>query len=344
MTGRATLALPGVPFATLRGVIRREALEHGLDLHIDAAEEVSIATPFGTLEARALDDGAELALAASRADRLQTLKETVLDHVLDDLPVAHAALVWSDAPAATEPPPNFRFAEVRKVAPLGTTFLRLRLAVPDIRAFDDSALHFRFLLTPDGRALATSPGTAPNGSLVWPAEMPAPHRPVYTVRTIDRDAGLLTVDVFRHAGGRAQGWAETARPGDRIGLLGPGGGGLPTADAGLNLYGDETAFPAIARIVESASAETRGRVVLRAGAGAACGYPLVAPSGMEVIWHTGVFDLAAQALADRAVWPERAVWFAGEKAEAHQLRAAFKAEPPGRGAAQVGAYWTRAAG
>ncbi|MFF5209447.1 SIP domain-containing protein [Streptosporangium sp. NPDC000396] len=79
------------------------------------------------------------------------------------------------------------------------------------------------------------------------------HTRNFTVRSYDRESGLLTIDFFLHGDhGPAARWARTATPGDRVGY----GGtrvhwiGDPAADWTL-LAGDETALPAIGAIAES---------------------------------------------------------------------------------------------
>ncbi|GEL17449.1 siderophore-interacting protein [Pseudonocardia asaccharolytica] len=79
-----------------------------------------------------------------------------------------------------------------------------------------------------------------------------PRTRTYTVRAIDRAAGTMTIDFVHHGdSGLAGPWAATARPGDRLRLLGPGGAYAPRADADWHLLvGDEAALPAIAAALE----------------------------------------------------------------------------------------------
>jgi NADPH-dependent ferric siderophore reductase len=76
---------------------------------------------------------------------------------------------------------------------------------------------------------------------------------VYTIRRLDTARGTLDIDMVLHTDGDAPGstWAETAKPGDRVGVMGPGGGNPPHADWYV-LAGDETAVPVIARLAEAA--------------------------------------------------------------------------------------------
>lgn len=69
----------------------------------------------------------------------------------------------------------------------------------------------------------------------------------YTVREAEPDRGLITIDFVTHGDtGLAGPWAEAARPGDLIQLVGPGGAYSPDPTAGWHLMaGDEAVIPAI---------------------------------------------------------------------------------------------------
>ncbi|GAA2393171.1 siderophore-interacting protein [Nonomuraea africana] len=86
--------------------------------------------------------------------------------------------------------------------------------------------------------------------------MPREHWPrlrTYTVRAWDPEAVELTIDFVVHGDeGLAGPWAEAARPGDELYLIGPGGGYAPSPEADWHLLvGDESALPAIAASLEA---------------------------------------------------------------------------------------------
>ncbi|CAH1650884.1 Fe(3+)-hydroxamate ABC transporter permease FhuB [Hyphomicrobiales bacterium] len=89
--------------------------------------------------------------------------------------------------------------------------------------------------------------TAVASLLVGPLSLIGLARRVYTIRAIDHARKELAIDVVLHDDSVGSNWARNAEPGDRAGLLGPGGGDVIPADWYL-LCGDETALPAIARI------------------------------------------------------------------------------------------------
>jgi NADPH-dependent ferric siderophore reductase len=82
-----------------------------------------------------------------------------------------------------------------------------------------------------------------------------PPRRTYTIRAHDAAAQELTIDFVHHGdSGLAGPWAASARPGDELYFLGPGGGYAPdpTADWHL-LVGDESALPAIGAALDALS-------------------------------------------------------------------------------------------
>src|SRR5699024_8784601 len=66
-------------------------------------------------------------------------------------------------------------------------------------------------------------------------------------------AGTFDIDVVRHDGGLAAGWAYRAQPGDQIDFAGPKSCALLNREVDWHLLiGDETALPAIGRFLEEA--------------------------------------------------------------------------------------------
>ncbi|WP_062311413.1 siderophore-interacting protein [Demequina rhizosphaerae] len=127
----------------------------------------------------------------------------------------------------------------------------------------------------------------------------------YTVRSLDRAARELAIDFVIHGdAGLAGPWAASARPGDRLSFVGPGGAWAPSATADLHLLvGDEAALPAVAAALEHLK-RTRGdaRVeVYLEVASAAEEQPLPCTAGTTVHWvHRGPGDGHGEALT-RAV-------------------------------------------
>lgn len=333
--------LPGVPLADVTNFVVAEAETH--DLPLLERDEARLTVQVGPCQMSFAQGagGVAITLRAPQGDQLYNMQEFLVDRLGSILPEAVNGLRWSGEDEAGAPPPSFRMITVRDVTPLGTDFLRVRISASDFALFTDKSIHFRILLPSVPIDQAEWPVLTENGATRWPTGDKALHRPVYTARYVDPEAGEMTFDVFRHDGGRVTDWAIGASEGTTVGFTGPGGG-IPDARR-IRLYGDETAFPAIARILETLSEDATGTVDLQCDTGADCGYPMPAHPGIRVTWHRrdSSPSLADLAFADRDDWTDGFLWFAGEKACAQKVRAAFKADGGTPETGYVAAYWTR---
>ncbi|GIJ44991.1 siderophore-interacting protein [Virgisporangium aliadipatigenens] len=164
---------------------------------------------------------------------------------------------------------------------------------------------------------------------VWCAT-PVESRPVmrtYTIRAHRPEVHEIDIDFYDHGDiGPASAWARRAGAGSPITVLGPTGsnsGGAdhnPPADAAWQLItGDETALPAISRIVEAAPAHADLRVYVEVADAA---------ERQDLPWVTWVLRDGAPAgarlnavvrAADLPTTPGYA-WLAGESAGVRDLR------------------------
>ncbi|MXQ13080.1 siderophore-interacting protein [Microvirga makkahensis] len=88
----------------------------------------------------------------------------------------------------------------------------------------------------------------------------------YTIRSLDRTLGTISVDFVLHGETPAPTWARRVMPGDTIEVKGPRGGTVFQADADWHLLtGDETCIPAIAHILETMPAGSRTFVFIETG-------------------------------------------------------------------------------
>ena len=101
--------------------------------------------------------------------------------------------------------------------------------------------------------------------LRWPGGR-KPETRSYTVRGFDPDGshgqGELLIEFVLHDHGIAGSWAIRAEPGDELGVLGPKGARPFPKAAHYVALGDETALPAISRLIEEAPADTRVSAVI----------------------------------------------------------------------------------
>lgn len=85
----------------------------------------------------------------------------------------------------------------------------------------------------------------------------------YTPRSYDNETGRLVLDFAVHEAGPATRWAMEAKPGSTVTIAGPRGSAVITGVRKWVLVGDETALPAIGRLIEEAKA---GDVITAIGA------------------------------------------------------------------------------
>lgn len=107
----------------------------------------------------------------------------------------------------------------------------------------------------------------------------------YTVRDADPEAGRITIDFVTHgASGLAGPWAEAARPGDLIQLVGPGGAYSPDPEADWHLMaGDEAVIPAISVALGRVPAGVPVYAVLEVEDETEH-QPLESPGELELVW------------------------------------------------------------
>ena len=122
------------------------------------------------------------------------------------------------------------------------------------------------------------PRVAKDGRIVWPEGAHGVSLRSYTARRQDPARGEVEIDFVLHGDGPAAAWAAAAAPGDPIGSAGGGPLGDRPAHR-LLLAGDETALPAISRILAAAPDDTGG-VALIEVAGPEEEQPLPAPAGI----------------------------------------------------------------
>ena len=171
------------------------------------------------------------------------------------------------------------------------------------------------------------PSVQRDGRIVWPEGAHGVSLRSYTARRQDPERGEVEIDFVLHGDGPAAAWAGAAVPGTTVAVA--GGGPLGDRPAGwLLLAGDETALPAITRILASAPPSTRG-VALVEVADAAEEQPLPAPEGVAVHWlhrdgtppGEGTLLVDAVAALERPAGDDLFAWVAAESATVRAVRA-----------------------
>jgi NADPH-dependent ferric siderophore reductase len=248
-----------------------------------------------------------------------------------------------DAPAA-RPVDVLTVATVTDVTP---TVRRVLLrGTPAAAAAAGPTVH---LLVPRvGDADPQWPAIARDGRIVWPQGSHGVSLRSYTARRQDPDAGTVEIDFVLHGTGPAAAWAAAAEEGSPVAFAGGAPLGDRPADR-LLLAGDETALPAISRLLAAAPASTRGLALVEV-AGPEEEQAVAAPGGVEVRWlhrggtPPGESTLLADAVAalGRPEDDDFFAWMAAESAAVRAVRADLR-NRWGLGRAQHHAigYWRR---
>lgn len=256
---------------------------------------------------------------------LQNIRDYLL-HILDHVaPGLGPSADWQGDVARNRTPLNFATATLRGVRRVAPHFLRVEIDCADTKRLDEGrGMHFSLLLPPEGRD-PVWPRLDDAGRTVMPTGADQLHRAVYTFVDLDPVEDRFSFDIFEHEGGRATGWAQAAQPGQVVGITGPGSGDFPPGKD-LLIAGDETALPAIRRILEHSAADRRGRIVLEVGTEAdICDVPR--PAGMDLTWLVrgrgeALWDvLATEPLPEG---DDRYVWIAAEKDLVRKAKARFR--------------------
>ncbi|WP_022707579.1 siderophore-interacting protein [Paracoccus zeaxanthinifaciens] len=222
--------------------------------------------------------------------------------------------------------PGLSLMRVLRVTRPSPGFVRVRIAAPDAARFTEGSMHFRLLLPPKGRE-PVWPRVQPTGRVGWPEGPDSLHRAVYTVA--DHGPGWLDFDIFRHDCSPTCDWVNGDPTGQTVAIIGPGGGGIPTA-ARVHLFGDQTALPAIRRILSEAPGQVTATIrCTSADLGDTASDPRVTVSD----------DLTA-ALSATAIAPTEFVWFAASADEARAARKHLQSRGHEKKDMTVAAYWS----
>lgn len=304
---------------------------------VETNTDFSLKTSNGEIALQVQGSTVGLTLRAQNEVRLHALKQMVFARLSRlDQPVVP---LWDHVQTGALPP-NLTMAHVAKVSRISPNFSRVRVAGQGLQRFGDGGLHFRLLLAQAGRE-PIWPRIGADGRTVWAEGDDALHRPVYTTRAFDPAGHWLDFDVFLHDGGRVTAWTDRAVAGDPVGLMGPSGSDVPQA-GWVGLFGDETALPAIARILAVLHPDTVGQAFVLLG-DQADAQPLQHPAGISLRWlerGTGG-DLNAALRGLTLPETDRFIWFASEASEAGAARSYLRdTRGFGRHETNISGFWT----
>lgn len=321
--------------------------EHATVIH--TGKGAVMVSPFGSVEIRRQPDDLFLEAKASSVEVLSMMRVFIAEHVFE-FAGETASIVWSDVGKADQAPPHFQKLTVTSVFDVTPRMRRVQLSCERIAAFTgDAGYHVRLLLSPR-RTDPVWPAMDMDGRLKWPTGDDALVSRVYTIRNVDIRSSLVEIDFVLHdKPGPAAIWAVQARAGDTVGVLGPSGGQLAPADHYI-VAGDETALPAISRILADLPAHCRGVALIEVQDRAEI-QQLSHPANFEVHWllrataHPGTTTLlqdAVAALPKPSAPDAYFVWISCEFTACNAIRLYLREDwrtPKGRYLAT--SYWRR---
>lgn len=215
---------------------------------------------------------------------LAFVKLAISEHVLSLAKPECPCLEWHGDGAAGSPLPYFRTLTVLRRSLVTPRMARVTFKGDNLGRFASGGCHLRLFLPRDQARVPQWPVMGRDGRAVWPEGENSHDARVYTLRRIDVDVGEIDIDFVLHEGTGTPGarFASDAKPGHIIGITGPGGGVLPEAQWYL-FAGDETALPAIARMLESLPAEAEATVLIEV-ADSAEEQVLASPARLHLRW------------------------------------------------------------
>ncbi|PTY36219.1 hypothetical protein BGP77_02600 [Saccharospirillum sp. MSK14-1] len=183
---------------------------------------------------------------------------------------------------APTPPRILKVVERQR---LSTNMLRIRFTGDSLADFptDHNGAHIKLLFPLPGQDEPQLPVFTPSG-IQWPSMDLKPIARTYSVRQFDAERQLLDVDFVDHGDtGPASSWARACKPGDRIGLAGPGGRWPMLSDTEhAILVADLSALPALYGILEAKPERPHAKVFVALESEED---RLTPPTSANIEWH-----------------------------------------------------------
>jgi NADPH-dependent ferric siderophore reductase len=344
---QARLKLPNLPNYIDRITDRLQSFEadvrHG-------ARRIDFRFAFGEASFDMEPGGLVMRAKAGDRDGLARIKDLLATAIKVYAKEDGPDIAWSGDLAQDTQPAQFREMTVVRVSDLTPHMRCVRFAGADLGRFGKfGGMHVRVLFPTVAVPNPAWPILGANGLPLWPSEDRRPAARVYTIRSLDVDAGHMDVDFLVHEGDSVgSAWALQARPGHRVGIMGPVG--RPVRQAGWYVIGaDETGLPAVSRMLETLPAATRGIAFIEV-ADRSERQPIDNVTEIELNWleREGRAAGADERLARQVMsveWPREGAtfgWFAAEATPAKIVRDHWRgAMGLGRDQTLAAAYWRR---
>jgi NADPH-dependent ferric siderophore reductase len=336
----AHTVLTAFSYDHLCNAARADAQAYDYPILSDDHDGMKVETYYGTVGFDRIGEGMRIEIASDGPDTLQTLKDSLVARIEEIDRELALSVRWSDNLHVGKLPGNAQIMRVCRKEQLDCGFIRMTLQ-GDVTRFTPDAIHFRLGFPSVDHVAPEWPYIGENGATVWPKGEATLHRPVYTALKTDPAAGMLVFDVFQHAGGRATRWAAQVRDGTEVLVTGPGGGGCRITGPILG-FADETAFPALARLLD-ANAELVGSVHIWPCTQAGKLYPFPDHPSVSFIYHDTEDAVDMPTLAATLIGRSENVflWCAGERGQVDQVRASWKQIGGTAKRSYISAYWQR---
>lgn len=351
MTAHHDFVLSGIARPAHVAAMLEEICEHFVE-HSDVKRDGGTATLHSddwTIEIVCDSDTLKIGIGCDTAEALEATRTMFAEHLYYFAGEEPFSLDWA-TPAPKITPANLQEATVVSTEVVTPRMRRVTFACSDITPFLDSHMHVRLLVPPKGRT-ARWPELKADGRIGWPEGEDELIVRIYTIRSVDVEKGHVSMDFLQHPvdGVATPGadFARDAQPGDRVAIMGPGGGGLPEADT-IFFAGDESALPAIARMTAEAPAGTKMQAIIEVEDEGE-EQPLPTAGTLSVRWlhrssyptgATGVLATEARAVVDE-LDAETFVWFACEKDDVRAFKAYLASRGRNRRRQYLAWYWER---
>jgi NADPH-dependent ferric siderophore reductase len=215
--------------------------------------------------------------------------------------------------------------EVVSVSSVSPRLVSVLVTGDELDAYLDAAptSHIKVFLPAEGQHAPSLPRATPDGTVVE-GDGPRPVVRTYTPRRYDPASKTLEIQFLLHGEGPASEWAKRAKPGDKLGVAGPGGRfSLEPAAEHWWLAADESALPAVGTLLEALPEAAAVEVHLEVD-GADDEIELNGPAKTTVTWHhrqPGVYSQTLAAAARDTEIPDGArIWVACESAAMRDIR------------------------
>lgn len=240
----------------------------------------------------------------------------------------HMVLNEKNLPHGFIKPPQPRIVSVVRTEQLSAHLIRVLVTGEKLKDFGQGwgSAHIKFLLKNPEATELILPKTTFKGP-VWPEDAIRPFVRVYSVHHYDEAANELAVDFAIHGHGVASQWAINAKPGDEVGLAGPGGFKPTIGPADWYLFaGDLSAMSGMTALLGNLPDHAKGHAMIQVH-GPEDVYEFPHPESVKITW---LYDAkSSTALIDTVTalpWPQGKVsaWIAGENAAVIGMRKYLK--------------------